>query len=87
VPAPDLSRVLRRHPRPRPARRDGHRDDVAILAIDTSKDERTLGPLREGLARLDTDHKAAVRVLRAVHARIPKRTKWLSQQRGITTTR
>lgn len=55
------------------------RTDAAILAIDTSKDEQTLGPLREGLARLDTDHQGAVRLLRAVHARIPKRTKWLAQ--------
>jgi hypothetical protein len=55
------------------------RSDVAILAIDTSKDDQTLGPLREGLARLDTDQGAAVRLLRAVHANIPKRTRWLAQ--------
>ncbi|HEX6353224.1 hypothetical protein [Actinophytocola sp.] len=55
------------------------RTDAAIFAIDTSKDEQTLGPLREGLARLDTDHKDAVRLLRAIHERIPQRTKWLGQ--------
>ena len=55
------------------------RHDVAIMAIDTSKDEQTLGPLREGLARFDGDHKTAVQLLRAVHASIPKRTKWLAQ--------
>lgn len=55
------------------------RTDAAIFAIDTSKDEQTLGPLREGLARLDTDKTDAVRVLRAIHARIPKRTQWLGR--------
>jgi hypothetical protein len=55
------------------------RPDAAILAIDTSKDEQTLGPLREGLARLDVTKDDAVRLLRAVHAKIPQRTKWLAQ--------
>ena len=55
------------------------RTDAAVFAIDTSKDDQTLGPLRDGLARFDTDKAAAVGLLRAVHAAIPKRTKWLGQ--------
>jgi hypothetical protein len=55
------------------------RPDAAVLAIDTSKDDQTLGPLRAGLARFDTDKADAVQLLRAVHAAIPKRTKWLAQ--------
>jgi hypothetical protein len=55
------------------------RDDVAIFAIDTSKDDQTLGPLRPGLARLDTNKTDATRLLRAMHAKIPERTKWLAQ--------
>lgn len=55
------------------------RTDVAILAIDTSKDDQTLGPLRPGLAKFVTEQADAVRLLRAVHAWIPKRTKWLGQ--------
>src|SRR2546426_761175 len=55
------------------------RPDAAVFAIDTSKDDQTLGPLRPGLARFDTDPKAAVQLLRAIHAAIPQRTKWLAQ--------
>jgi hypothetical protein len=55
------------------------RTDTAVFAIDTSKDDQTLGPLRPGLARLDTDPAAAVALLRGVHARIPQRTRWLAQ--------
>lgn len=55
------------------------RKDATIFAIDTSKDDQTFGPLREGLGRLDTDQKDAVRLLRAMHAKIPQRTKWLAK--------
>lgn len=55
------------------------RPDAAILAIDTSKDEQTLGPLQPGLAKFVTEQADAVALLRAVHARIPQRTKWLGR--------
>jgi hypothetical protein len=55
------------------------RTDVAIVAIDTSKDEQTLGPLRPGLAKFVTEQGEAIQLLRAVHARIPKRTQWLGR--------
>ncbi|GAA0968881.1 DNA translocase FtsK [Actinocorallia libanotica] len=55
------------------------RKDVAVFAIDTSKGEQTLGPLKPGLHRLETTKAGAVKFLRALHAEIPKRTQWLTE--------
>lgn len=55
------------------------RPDATTLAIDTSKDEQTLGPLGEGLGTFVTGQKAAVTLMRAVHQRIPQRTRWLAR--------
>ncbi|PPK65766.1 hypothetical protein V5P93_000347 [Actinokineospora auranticolor] len=55
------------------------RRDVQIIAIDTSKDEQTLGPLKPGLAALVTDQNSAVEMLRRLHRQIPERTKTLGR--------
>ena len=55
------------------------RKDVAVFAIDTSKGEQTLGPLKPGLHRLETTKAGAIKLLRALHAEIPKRTQWLTE--------
>lgn len=55
------------------------RPDVAILAIDTSKDEQTLGPISAGLARMETTKPGAVDLLRGLHQAIPARTRWLAR--------
>ncbi|AQZ67580.1 hypothetical protein BKM31_44455 [[Actinomadura] parvosata subsp. kistnae] len=55
------------------------RTDAAIFSIDISKDDQTMGPLREGLHRLETSKAGAVDLIRALHKAIPQRTKWLSE--------
>ncbi|MCW2912407.1 MAG: hypothetical protein JWN52_475 [Actinomycetia bacterium] len=54
------------------------RHDVAVLAADVTKGDQSLGPLREGLHRFETD-KAGVRTLISdVHDQLKPRTDWLS---------
>lgn len=54
------------------------RHDAAVFSIDISKDDQTMGPLREGLHRFETTKAGAVELIRALHAAIPQRTKWLA---------
>ncbi|MEV4837805.1 hypothetical protein AB0K05_25005 [Nonomuraea sp. NPDC049486] len=54
------------------------RFDVAIFAADTAKKEQTLGPLRRGLHRFETEIGAVRALLRTLHAEAPKRTDWLA---------
>ncbi|REE96638.1 DNA translocase FtsK [Thermomonospora umbrina] len=54
------------------------RTDAAVFSIDVSKDDQTMGPLREGLHRFETTKAGAVDLIRAMHAAIPERTKWLA---------
>ncbi|GAA3925957.1 hypothetical protein GCM10023085_04000 [Actinomadura viridis] len=54
------------------------RTDAAVFSIDVSKDDQTMGPLREGLHRFETGKAGAVDLIRAMHAAIPERTKWLA---------
>lgn len=56
------------------------RHDAAVFSIDISKDDQTMGPLREGLHRFETTKAGAVELIRAIHAEIPKRTKWLASR-------
>ncbi|MEU8347847.1 DNA translocase FtsK [Spirillospora sp. NPDC048832] len=56
------------------------RKDTAVFSIDISKDDQTMGPLREGLHRFETTKAGAVALIRALHAEIPKRTKWLASR-------
>jgi hypothetical protein len=55
------------------------RYDVAVFAIDTSKGEQTLGPLKPGLHRLELTKGGALAFIKALHAEIPKRTQWLTE--------
>ncbi|WP_344937462.1 DNA translocase FtsK [Sphaerisporangium flaviroseum] len=55
------------------------RCDAAVFSIDISKDDQTMGPLREGLHRFETSKAGAVELIRAMHAAIPERTKWLAE--------
>ncbi|MEV0197391.1 DNA translocase FtsK [Nonomuraea sp. NPDC050691] len=55
------------------------RADAAVFSIDISKDDQTMGPLREGLHRFETSKAGAVELIRALHAAIPERTKWLAE--------
>ncbi|MBO4274949.1 hypothetical protein, partial [Microbispora triticiradicis] len=54
------------------------RTDAAVFSIDISKDDQTMGPLREGLHRFETGKAGAVELIRAMHEAIPQRTKWLA---------
>ncbi|GAA2576726.1 DNA translocase FtsK [Actinomadura fulvescens] len=54
------------------------RRDTGTFGIDISKDEQTLGPVRDGLHRFETTKAGAVDLIRGMHAEIPQRTKWLS---------
>jgi hypothetical protein len=54
------------------------RADAAVFSVDISKDDQTMGPLRPALHRLETTKAGAVDLIRALHAEIPKRTKWLA---------
>ncbi|MFI6818702.1 DNA translocase FtsK [Nonomuraea sp. NPDC050328] len=54
------------------------RADAAVFSIDISKDDQTMGPLREGLHRFETGKAGAVELIRAIHEAIPQRTKWLA---------
>lgn len=54
------------------------RKDAAVFSIDISKDDQTMGPLREGLHRFETAKAGAVDLIRKLHAEIPQRTKWLA---------
>ncbi|MBB2741920.1 UNVERIFIED_ORG: hypothetical protein FHR35_009073 [Microbispora rosea subsp. rosea] len=54
------------------------RKDAAVFSIDISKDDQTMGPLREGLHRFETGKAGAVELIRAMHEAIPQRTKWLA---------
>ncbi|MET8140396.1 DNA translocase FtsK [Sphaerisporangium sp. NPDC005288] len=54
------------------------RPDAAIFSIDISKADQTMGPLREGLHRFEDSKAGAVQLIRAMHAAIPERTKWLA---------
>ncbi|MBB4913333.1 hypothetical protein [Streptosporangium saharense] len=56
------------------------RHDAAVFSIDISKDDQTMGPLREGLHRFESTKTGAVGLIRALHAEIPKRTKWLASR-------
>lgn len=55
------------------------RKDAAVFAIDTSKGEQTLGPLKPGLHRLETTKAGAIDLLHALHTLIPQRTQWLTE--------
>lgn len=55
------------------------RHDAAVFSIDISKDDQTMGPLRQGLHRFETSKAGAVDLIRSIHAAIPQRTKWLAQ--------
>ncbi|WP_119931906.1 DNA translocase FtsK [Bailinhaonella thermotolerans] len=59
------------------------RHDAAVFSIDISKDDQTMGPLREGLHRFESTKAGAVDLIRAMHEAIPQRTKWLAS-RGYT---
>ncbi|HUR06148.1 MAG TPA: DNA translocase FtsK [Nonomuraea sp.] len=59
------------------------RPDAAIFSIDISKDDQTMGPLREGLHRFESAKAGAVDLIRTMHKAIPQRTKWLAE-RGYT---
>ncbi|TDC55583.1 hypothetical protein E1281_11660 [Actinomadura sp. KC345] len=54
------------------------RTDAAVFSIDVSKDDQTMGPLKQGLHRFETGKAGAVDLIRAMHAAIPERTKWLA---------
>ncbi|MEU9019975.1 DNA translocase FtsK [Actinomadura sp. NPDC048394] len=54
------------------------RVDAAVFSIDVSKDDQTMGPLNAGLHRFETGKAGAVDLIRAMHAAIPERTKWLA---------
>ncbi|MEU9832725.1 DNA translocase FtsK [Streptosporangium sp. NPDC048047] len=56
------------------------RHDAAVFSIDISKDDQTMGPLREGLHRFETTKAGAVELIRAMHKAIPERTKWLASR-------
>lgn len=56
------------------------RFDCAIFAGDTAKKEQTLGPLRRGLHRFETEIGAVRAMLRALHTEAPKRTDWLAER-------
>lgn len=56
------------------------RFDVAIFAADTAKKEQTLGPLRLGLHRFETEIDPVRAMLRTLHAEAPKRTDWLAER-------
>ncbi|MEO5876487.1 MAG: hypothetical protein ABIS86_06250, partial [Streptosporangiaceae bacterium] len=49
------------------------------VAIDTSKGEQTLGPLKPGLHRLELTKGGALGFVKALHTEIPKRTQWLTE--------
>ncbi|MFC7570878.1 DNA translocase FtsK [Actinomadura namibiensis] len=55
------------------------RRDAAVFSIDTSKDDQTMGPLRQGLHGLATTKARAVKLIRAMHAEIPQRTAHLAK--------
>lgn len=54
------------------------RSDVAVFSIDVSKDDQTMGPLREGLHAFASTKARAKTLIRAMHAEIPKRTAHLA---------
>jgi hypothetical protein len=56
------------------------RFDTAIFAADTAKKDQTLGPLRRGLHRFETEIERVRAMLRALHAEAPKRTDWLAER-------
>lgn len=56
------------------------RFDVAIFAGDTAKKDQTLGPLRRGLHRFETEIGAVRQMLRTLHSEAPKRTAWLAER-------
>jgi hypothetical protein len=55
------------------------RTDVAVFAVDISKDDQTLGPLRPALHRFETTKAGLVDFIRDLHEKIPQRTKWLAR--------
>jgi hypothetical protein len=56
------------------------RFDCAIFADDTAKKGQTLGPLRRGLHRLETEFGGARAMLRTLHKEAPNRTAWLAER-------
>lgn len=54
------------------------RFDCAIFAGDTAKKDQTLGPLRRGMHRFETEISAVRQMLRILHSEAPKRTDWLA---------
>jgi len=55
------------------------RKDVAIFAMDISKGDQTLGPLRKSLHRLATNKADASALIEAIYTEIPNRTQWLTE--------
>jgi len=58
------------------------RKDAAVYAVDLTKGDQTLGPLRPALHGLETDKEAARKLLAGLHAAIKKRTDYLAA-RGL----
>jgi hypothetical protein len=55
------------------------RSDVAVFAMDISKGDQTLGPLRPALHRLETDKAGASRMIEQVYSALSERTNWLTR--------
>ncbi|HEU5024637.1 MAG TPA: hypothetical protein VFV01_06905 [Spirillospora sp.] len=55
------------------------RQDAAIFAVDLAKDAQTFGPMRGGLHRFITSKSELVEFIRALHKKVPERTKWLAE--------
>lgn len=56
------------------------RFDCAVFAADTAKKDQTLGPLRRGLHRFETEIDQVRAMLRVLHEQAPKRTDWLAER-------
>ncbi|MFB4307021.1 DNA translocase FtsK [Actinomadura sp. GTD37] len=59
------------------------RSDVAVFAMDISKGDQTLGPLRPALHRLETTKAGASKLIEDVYSSLSERTNWLTA-RGYT---
>ncbi|MFI6909862.1 hypothetical protein ACIBKY_51980 [Nonomuraea sp. NPDC050394] len=56
------------------------RHDVAIFAADVTKADQTLGPLENGLHRVEYDLAGARAMLRQLYQQVAERTAWLAAQ-------
>jgi hypothetical protein len=55
------------------------RYDVAVFGCDLAKDIQTFGPLRPAMHGVHVTKAKVVEFINALHAEIPRRTKWLSE--------